>query len=172
MNRYFMLYVFLLFCACNQPSGIHHKAMHPGDEALLRANRIMVEQSDEIIRNYLNRRQWKMLNTPEGLWYMIYETKDGMPIQSGNTIQLKCRIEMLDGTICYDEKKLGIQTITVGEGKEIKGLEKGLPLLRIGDKARFIIPPHLGYGMTGDQDRIPPGAILLYDIEIVGICKK
>ena len=56
---------------------------------------------------------------------------------------------------------------TVGKGEVISGLEEGILLLHIGDKAKFIIPSHLAYGLLGDDNEIPTKATLIYDIEVV-----
>jgi len=50
-------------------------------------------------------------------------------------------------------------------------LEEGLLLLHQGDKAKFIIPSHLAYGLLGDQKQIPPGATLVYDVELIQLNK-
>jgi hypothetical protein len=41
-----------------------------------------------------------------------------------------------------------------------------------GDKAKFIIPSHLGHGLLGDFRKIPPLQVLVINIEIVKITKK
>jgi len=52
----------------------------------------------------------------------------------------------------------------------ISGLEEGILYLSEGDKAKIIIPSHLGYGLLGDLDKnIPPKATLIYDIELKSI---
>ncbi|KAL7519478.1 hypothetical protein ACHAWF_000242, partial [Thalassiosira exigua] len=50
----------------------------------------------------------------------------------------------------------------------IKGWTEGLKLLRIGSKARFIIPPSLGYG-PNDYGPIPGNSTLIFDVEILDI---
>ena len=41
--------------------------------------------------------------------------------------------------------------------------------MRAGDKARFIIPPHLAYGLLGDENRIPARSIIIYQVELVDV---
>ena len=41
-------------------------------------------------------------------------------------------------------------------------------LLKKGDKARFIIPPQLGYGEM-DLEKIPPNSTLIFDTEVIDI---
>ena len=45
-------------------------------------------------------------------------------------------------------------------------------LLKTGEKARFIIPPYLGYGERGaGGGLIPSNAILIFDVELVSVGK-
>ena len=48
------------------------------------------------------------------------------------------------------------------------GFREGLLTMKVGDKVRLFIPPHLGYG-ENDYGPIPGGSTLVFDVEIVGI---
>ena len=72
--------------------------------------------------------------------------------------------------------------VTLGEGRVIKGWEKGLwgmcvecvlpTHFTIREKRRLIIPAGMAYGNTGAGDLIPPGATLVFDVELIGIRGK
>lgn len=55
------------------------------------------------------------------------------------------------------------------ETPHIKGWEQGLVDMRVGGRRRLIIPPDMGYGNNGAGQTIPPGATLLYEIELVDV---
>jgi FKBP-type peptidyl-prolyl cis-trans isomerase len=57
----------------------------------------------------------------------------------------------------------------LGKTGEIAGLQQGLLNRRGGDKLRFIFPPHMAYGLLGDRDKIPPRALLIFNVEILAI---
>ena len=43
----------------------------------------------------------------------------------------------------------------------------GLQNMCIGEKRRMFIPSTLAYGKLGDSKNVPPGADLVYDVEVV-----
>ena len=57
----------------------------------------------------------------------------------------------------------------VGTGQVIKGWDRGVLGMKVGGRRRLTIPPDLGYGDVGAGNVIPPGAALIFDVELVGI---
>ena len=56
----------------------------------------------------------------------------------------------------------------VGTGHVIEGWDQGVPGMKVGGIRRLIIPPELAYGSDG-QARIPPGATLIFEIEVATV---
>lgn len=136
-------------------------------EPLEKANRGLLKMDKERIDAFLKRRNWEMETSGTGLRHLIYEKGSGEKIKPGDVVEFNYTISLLDGSLCYSSDSLGIKSFRVGQGGVEAGLEEGILLLNIGDKARFIILPFMAHSLLGDFDKIPPRSIILYDIEVL-----
>lgn len=160
-----------MFACENNPQVSTAKEKAKQQENLIRINKFLVGKDADIIKGYLKRHNWVMQTTQSGLWYMIYENGKGDSVTEGNLVTINYKVWLLDGTLCYSSVKLGPKKFRVGKGEVENGLDQGIKMLRVGDKARFILPPHLAHGLLGDEDKIPPRSIILYDIELTQLSR-
>jgi len=108
--------------------------------------------------------------TESGLRYKIIQNGNGAKAVQGKQISVHYKGQLADGTV-FDSSYQRKQPIdfTVGIGQVIKGWDEGLQLLKVGDKARLVIPSHLGYGSQGAGGVIPPDATLIFDVELMDV---
>ena len=59
--------------------------------------------------------------------------------------------------------------LVLGEHRVIAGWEQGLQGMKVGGKRTLLIPSALAYGATGVPGLIPPGAALVFDVELVAV---
>ena len=168
--RSFILIFIIIFFSCNSEKRNEKRpVLRHTKESLREVNKLLVDKDTEIIESYIKRRGWEMISTETGLWYEIYIKGDGSEIEKNDFITYNYSIWLLDGTLCYSSDSTGTKSFVVGRGGVESGLEEGVLMLNKGSKARFIMPPHLAYGLIGDENRIPARATIIYNIEILDI---
>jgi peptidyl-prolyl cis-trans isomerase A (cyclophilin A) len=108
--------------------------------------------------------------TESGLRYQFIQKGDGKKAESGKTVAVHYEGSLENGKVfdsSYPRKK-PIE-FRLGQGQVIEGWDEGIALLRVGDKARFVIPSDLGYGSRGAGGAIPPNATLIFDVELMEV---
>lgn len=172
LNIFLSFLVFLILTSCNGPKTNEKDAGKIGPsmkESLLNANKQAVKAENEQIEQFISRYNWTMKETGSGLRYNIYKSGIGEKATTGKIAILKYEVRLITGDIIYSSKKDGLKEFLIGRGGVEGGLEEGILLLRVGDRAKFIIPSHLGFGLLGDQDKVPPKSTLIYDIELISL---
>jgi len=108
--------------------------------------------------------------TDSGLRYQIIQEGTGQQAAAGQTVSVHYKGQLLDGTV-FDSSYKRQQPIdfVLGQGQVIPGWDDGVSLLKVGDKARFVIPSDLAYGSRGAGGVIPPDAALIFDVELVAV---
>ncbi|HET8810246.1 MAG TPA: peptidylprolyl isomerase [Flavobacteriaceae bacterium] len=108
--------------------------------------------------------------TESGLRYKIEEKGNGTKAEKGKTVFVHYKGMLTDGTV-FDSSHKRNQPIEfpIGMGHVIAGWDEGIGMLREGDRARLVIPSHLGYGQQGAGGVIPPNATLVFDVELVEV---
>ena len=57
----------------------------------------------------------------------------------------------------------------LGVGQVILGWDEGVAGMKVGGQRTLIVPPDAGYGANGAGDVIPPGATLIFDVELLAV---
>jgi peptidylprolyl isomerase len=114
------------------------------------------------------------VTTPSGLRIIDVTPGTGPAPQAGQTVTVN-----YTGWLFVDGKK-GKKfdssldrgqpfSFTIGQGQVIKGWDEGVATMHVGGKRTLIIPPDLGYGESGAGADIPPGATLIFDVDLISV---
>ncbi|MCK5401901.1 MAG: peptidylprolyl isomerase [Flavobacteriaceae bacterium] len=108
--------------------------------------------------------------TESGLRYQMLQEGTGSKAEKGKTVSVHYKGQLADGTV-FDSSYKRNQPIdfALGVGQVIAGWDEGIQLLKVGDKARFVIPGNLAYGSAGAGGVIPPDATLIFDVELMDV---
>jgi len=138
-------------------------------EPLIRANKEAVMEESLQIEDFIRRYHLKMETTSTGLRIMKIKEGIGPQAQNGRTVKLSYTVTLLTGDTVYTASEDGPLIFEIGRGQVISGLEEAILLLRVGDRAKIIIPSHLAFGLIGDRKKIHHKASLVYDIEFISM---
>lgn len=108
--------------------------------------------------------------TASGLRYKMIQKGSGKQAEKGKQVSVHYQGSLENGQV-FDSSYKRKQPIDfqLGVGQVISGWDEGIALLQVGDKARFVIPSHLGYGSRGAGGVIPPNATLIFDVELMDV---
>ena len=125
-----------------------------------------IKEQDEI----LDKESAGFDKTESGLRYKVLQNGNGKQATKGAMVSVHYKGQLLDGTV-FDSSYKRKQPIdfNVGIGQVISGWDEGIQLLKVGDKARFVIPSELAYGSQGAGGVIPPDAPLIFDVELMDV---
>lgn len=112
----------------------------------------------------------KLQTTSSGLQYEDKELGSGASPTRGNRVTVHYTGWLTDGTKFDSSVDRGSPfEFTIGVGQVIKGWDEGVASMKVGGKRKLVIPADLGYGARGAGGLIPPGATLIFDVELLGV---
>ncbi len=114
--------------------------------------------------------QSNAVTTASGLTYIVTKQGEGAQLKAGDNIIVNYTGLLTDGTKFDSSLDRGEPfSFPLGAGRVIKGWDEGFGKLKIGDHATLIIPPTIAYGERGAGGVIPPGATLIFIVEVIGV---
>ena len=96
---------------------------------------------------------------------------EGKQAQDFNKVVVNYTGKLEDGSIFDSSLNPGREpfSFTLGVGSVIKGWDIGVKGMKVGGKRQLKIPSELGYGDKGAGNVIPPGATLIFEVELLEV---
>ncbi len=115
-----------------------------------------------------------MIKTDSGLQYEDTTVGDGAKAVAGQQVSVHYTGWLYDGSAKgkqFDSSKDRGDPFAfrLGGGQVIKGWDEGVQGMAVGGSRTLVIPPELGYGARGAGGAIPPNAMLLFEVELLGV---
>jgi len=108
--------------------------------------------------------------TESGLAYKIIEEGKGANPAETDKVKVHYHGTLTTGEV-FDSSKDRGQPVTFPLNRVIKGWTEGVQKIKEGGKIRLVIPSDLAYGDNGAPPKIPGGATLVFDVELLEISK-
>ncbi|MCP5181637.1 MAG: FKBP-type peptidyl-prolyl cis-trans isomerase [Pseudomonadales bacterium] len=106
--------------------------------------------------------------TASGLQYEVLKAGSGAKPTATQRVKTHYHGQLIDGAVFDSSVERG-EPVTFPVTGVIKGWVEALQMMPVGSKWRLVLPPELAYGEKGAPPDIPPGATLVFEVELLGI---
>lgn len=126
---------------------------------------------DSLLTSYIKTNKISVKPTASGLYFIKTASGKGKQAVKGSTVQVHYKGMLIDGKEFDNSYQRGEPIeLEVGKGMVIPGWDEALQMMKVGDKAKLIIPSKIGYGERGAGGGvIPPYATLIFEVEMVSV---
>ena len=163
-----LLFIFLLFLTCcNQPANVPLNEITVEDSIDINKNLIKVEEV--LIKKFIEQENLHLNKTGSGIYYLVEGLGKGNYPTINQMVSFTFNIYLLNKTLIYSSDAMGLYQFKVDKDDVPSGLNQIIKLLKIGQKAKFILPSHLAYGVQGDGNKIPIRSPLYYEVKLIDI---
>jgi len=109
------------------------------------------------------------VRTPAGAIVRTVKPGNGPTPQPTDRVQVNYTGKLIDGTVFDTSRKPGGQPVTFPLNGVIKCWGEGVGRMKVGEQAVLTCPADTAYGDSGQGPKIPPGATLVFDVELLSI---
>jgi FKBP-type peptidyl-prolyl cis-trans isomerase len=116
-----------------------------------------------------NQRLPGVIKLKSGLQYKILKAGTGAKVSENDVVKCQYRGALIDGTV-FEQSTAG-KPANIKIAPLVSGLKEAMLLMPIGSKWEVYIPSELGFGSAGKPPKVGPEAVLVYNLELVGIAQ-
>lgn len=117
-----------------------------------------------------NKTRTGVVTLPSGLQYKILKEGSGAKPSADGRVKVHYHGSLINGKV-FDSSVDRGEPVELNVNEVIPGWTEALQLMPAGSKWQLYIPSDLGYGDAGAGADIPPGATLIFDVELLEIVK-
>lgn len=135
-------------------------------DSLIEMNRKLVQADVGKIEEYIEVNDLDMERSGTGMFFNIIRDAGKDKALSGNQVSFSYRIKDLSGNMIYSSETLGSKSFEIDKSNIESGWNEAAKLMGPGDSAVIILPPHLAFRNIGDNNKIGPGQVLIYELRL------
>lgn len=146
---------------------IEQKVLKEQEEA---AKSKMLQEEPRKIAEYLKDNNISVVPKSSGLYYVETEAGTGDVVQDGDMafvhyIIYNINDDKIESSYDYGEP----MPFIYGDNQMIPGIEEAVGYMRVGGKAKIIVPSQLGFGDVDIDEDLPANSIIVVDLELVDL---
>ncbi|NTW31396.1 MAG: peptidylprolyl isomerase, partial [Bacteroidetes bacterium] len=127
------------------------------------------KKEPEDILTYVKENKITVKPTATGLYYVETKRGTGVKAESGKQVFVSYTGKLLDGTVFDSSEGKAPISFKLGTKEVIPAWDEGVALMRVGGKAKFVIPSNIAYGERGAGNVIMPYSPLVFEVELVDV---
>ncbi len=168
----------IFFFCCNQryqKKIVKNNGVDLTTDVFIAANKKMIQNEEAEIDSLLLLSKIPFIKHPTGIRISINQNLSNKKLdyaKDGDHVTLLYNCVLFDDmSTIIDDALIDTMSFKIGHSKQMRGLNYGIKLLKIGDKAKIVIPSYLGFGMSGYGKSVPPYSTLLLNVKLLNIEK-
>lgn len=156
-----------LYCMTNQ---LHRQAIFQNGKDLRKKPYVLYRVALGSAITSGGKKPMQAVTTASGLKYEVLQEGSGAVARSGQTVSVHYTGWLVNGTKFDSSVDRGQPfEFPLGAGRVIRGWDEGVSGMKVGEKRKLTIPADLGYGSRGAGAVIPPNAVLIFEVELLGV---
>jgi len=158
--------------ACNPEPPAQRAVQKPRDLKIETSDlhKAWIQEDLDAIEKFVERRKWKMSETGTGTLYYIYELNpEGEQGETDRVATVGYEVMLLDGEIIYSSEEDGPAKVKIEKDDIESGIHEVLKIMKVGEKAAVILHPHRAHGLLGDDDKIGPQSVVVYNLHLISL---
>jgi len=121
------------------------------------------------IKAFLKDNKINVKPTATGLYYVETKRGTGAKAVAGKKVKVNYTGKLLDGTVFDSSEGKAPIEFTLGNKEVIPGWDEGISMMKVGGKAKMVIPSSLAYGQNGAGNAIMPFTPLVFEVELIDV---
>ncbi len=109
----------------------------------------------------------RMERTSSGLYIEVIQEGVGKVAARGDQVRIHFVSWLPDGTLVDSTLAGDPFQFELGSDEVIRGWNQGVVGMKVGGRRRLVVRPGLGYGARGRSPRVPPNAVLVFEIQLL-----